>query len=303
MSILVTGGAGFIGKRLVRALLAQGVPVCVLDDYSAAPEHAIDRHLPKLRVYKGSVTDERLVDAVLQKNCIQHIFHLATRNITRSQMDPVNGFAVNAGGTAVILERAKAHGVRHVIYTSTSSVYGDRVPATEEDTPAPRTIYSVAKLAGERCCQLSSMPTTVLRLSNVYGPGQDNVGNPYCGVIGHFMLAASLNRPVVLYGDGTATRDYTYVDDVVEALLTVLHRSKFGTFNVGTGEETSTLELVRLVEKVTKKTLVVERRENRTIDVIPRRVLDARKLCRETNWKPLTSLEAGLALTWDRWRS
>lgn len=296
MNILVTGGAGFIGRHLTKALVERGHAVCILDDFSAASPDSLD-----VQIYRGSVVDAELLSALLSKRGISHVFHLATRNITVSETDPVRSFAVNAGGTALLLKQAALCDVQHVVYTSTCSVYGSMMPAIEDQHPAPRSTYSIAKLAGERCCEVSPVLSTVLRLSNVYGPGQTDIGNPYCGVIGHFMRAALENKRAIVYGNGSATRDYTYVDDVVRAMLAVLDRPTAGTFNVSTGIETSTSSLLLATTLATGRMLAGTYEPLRSID-IPRRVVDSQKFRSTFGWEPSVSLATGLAKTWDWWR-
>lgn len=298
MNILVTGGTGFIGTHLVAALLRNGHGVSVIDDLSASR----DTTPPGFRsFYQWDAANKHALDHVISNDEITHIVHLATRNITVSEQDPVAAFSINSGGTAILLKKAKQYGIQRVVYTSTSSIYGDRMPALEEHEPNPRTVYSVSKLAGEMCVRASSVPSTILRLSNVYGPGQTPESNPYCGVIGHFMRASVDGSPLVIYGNGEATRDYTYIDDVVHAIVMALHASIDGTFNISTGVETSTNYLSSTVKRVVDRKLMLEWKESRSIDVVPRRVVDSTKFQRSFGWKPYTSLEDGLRKTYDWW--
>lgn len=310
MNVLVTGGEGFVGQALVSALLKNKHEVVVLDDYSASSPDLLrpktSRRAGGGWQYAGSVTDREMLDMVIKKHRVDRIFHLAVRNISVSEIDPPLAFSVNAGGTSEVLRAADRHGVRQVIYTSTSSVYGSKpsqIPSYEVDQVDPRTTYSIAKYAGELICKSSKVLTTILRLSNVYGPGQTpRLGNATCGVVGQFMDRLSSGEPIIVYGDGTATRDYTHIDDVVRAMLLVLDDPQDGVFNVSTGEETSTNQLIALLEKVTGKTAKIDRRENRSIDaVVPRRCVDYSKIRNMFGWKPAFSLEAGLKDTWKWW--
>ena len=303
MSILITGGAGFIGSHLVRALLARSWEVFVMDDFSASDSSSLDGLSGKLNVYGGSVTDTKLLAAVMRHG-VTHVAHLATRNITVSETDPARSFAVNAGGMVAILREAAKHQVRRVVFTSTTSVYGDdQMPAFEHYVPKPKTVYSIAKYAAELCgAAAPDVPLDILRLSNVYGPGQNDSANPYCGVIGHFMRAAAAGTPVTIYGDGTATRDYTYIDDVVAALVTtIVQGSGGGVFNVSTGHETSTNDLAAMVAGVTGRPIEISHRAARSIDIVRRRVVDSSKFQAAFSWAPSVDLEHGLSRTWESW--
>jgi UDP-glucose 4-epimerase len=303
MSILVTGGAGFIGSHLVRALLARSWEVFVMDDFSASDSSSLDGLSGKLNVYGGSVTDPRLLAAVMRHD-VTHVVHLATRNITVSETDPAQSFAVNAGGMVGILREAARHHVHRVVFTSTTSVYGDdQMPAFEHYSPKPRTVSSIAKYAAELCGAASEVPLNILRLSNVYGPGQSDRANPYCGVIGHFMRAAIADKPMVVYGDGSATRDYTYIDDVIQALVAAIVQEPSGdVFNVSTGQETSTNDLAGMVARVTGKKPAIEHISGRSIDIVKRRVVDSSKFQAAFGWRPSVDLEEGLARTWEWWK-
>lgn len=300
MNVLVTGGAGFIGSHLVRALLAKSCNVKVVDDLSASNFSALPRVSDKLTVYRGSVEDQDLLSSLMTD--VTHVVHLATRNITVSETDPARAFSVNTGGTANVLRSASR--AKRVVFTSTTSVYrDDDLPASESHEPEPRTLYSVSKLAAEACGDLFlDVPLTILRLSNVYGPGQSDSDNPHCGVVGHFMRAAREDRPMLVYGDGEATRDYTYVDDAVAAIVTALEGNRDGVFNVSTGVGTSTLDLSRLVAASAGKTHSVEHRSARSIDVVKHRVVNSQKFRNGFSWAPLVPIEDGLRRTWESWR-
>ncbi len=303
--ILVTGGAGFIGTHLVDALVAAGDDVCVLDDFSASDKLSTRKH--GVRVFDGSVTDKKLVRSILSEG-IQRIYHLATRNITVSAQDPKKAFAVNSGGTMIVLREAAHAGCEHVVYTSTTSVYDNSavMPMTETTDVKPRTTYSVAKYAGELCrYSVPECRFTVLRLSNVYGPGQIDTANPYCGVIGHFMRAARDEKPIIIFGDGSDTRDYTFIYDVVKALMSAMgskrKESESVIFNVSTGIETSTRHLAEMVQRVSGQSLAIEYRDKRSIDVIRRRVVDSTLFRNEFNQHSSTNLYDGLSATWEWW--
>jgi nucleoside-diphosphate-sugar epimerase len=248
---LVTGGGGFIGHHLVRRLLTDGYAVRVLDNFSTGRRERLEGLEVSLvegdlRSYERAHTAVRGTDVV---------FHLgALPSVPRSVQDPLTTGAVNVEGTLNVLLAARDEGVRRLIFASSSSVYGASLvmPKTEADQPLPISPYGVSKLSAEHYCRaftaVYALETVSLRLFNVFGPGQDPLSQ-YAAVVPRFITAlASGNRPVV-YGDGTQTRDFTYVDDVVEAFVLA---SKAPTaagevVNVAAGQETSLLALLEIL--------------------------------------------------------
>ncbi len=295
--VLVTGGAGFVGANLVSRLVELGAEVTVLDDLFTGD-------LERLPLGNGChfvLGDVRypLVPELAQGcDCI---FHLACRNIIVSTQDPEADFAVNAGGTLNVLLAARTWGVGRVVYTSSASVYGNprALPILEDEALSLLNPYAASKASGEAYCQAFyetyGVPATVLRLSNVYGPHQ-SPANPYCGVVAKFMDAALHGGALEIHGDGLQTRDYTYVADVVEALLAAAlsPRAVGEVFNVGTGIETSVEQLAGLIAGPDAPRRYVDRRD---IDNIRRRVLCIEKARRVLRWTPRQTLVGGLAET------
>jgi UDP-glucose 4-epimerase len=247
--VLVTGGAGFIGSHLADALLARGHRVVVLDDLSTGDERRVPR---EARFVKGDVRDPGL-DALLREEKIDTLFHLAAQvDVRKSVEDPVLDAEVNVVGTIRVAQAAGLARVSHVVFSSSGgAIYGD--PAGEradEDHPLnPCSPYGVAKLAGEK--YLSALAPdagfllTVLRYANVYGPRQDGRGE--AGVVGIWMNRLLSGQHALVNGDGSQTRDFVHVADVVAAnQAAFVHRAP-GVFNVGTGVETSVRELYGLV--------------------------------------------------------
>ena len=305
--VLVTGGAGFVGSQLVRRLLPIAKSVTVIDDLSTGARSALPES-SRLTLVEGTYVDEALLKRTLPD--IDVIFHLACRNLVMSAERMDDDFHVNLFGGYMLLKQAVAccTRLRRVVYTSTASVYGNavRYPTTEEEyrTMLP---YSASKLSMEHYCSvfyaMYQLPTTVLRLSNVYGPGQVT-SNPYCGVVAKFMDAVDDGVPYIVYGDGTQTRDYTYIDDATEAImLAARHPSAVGgVFNVGTSKETNVLQLADCIARKAKGGQhPVTFREKRTVDVVYRRCLDASKLTEATGWRPAITLERGIERTY-LWR-
>jgi len=305
--VLVTGGAGFVGSNLVRRLIALGARVTVLDDlFTGRLEN-----LPAsgLEFEKGSVTDIAMVNRMVAANEV--VFHAAARNIVVSTRNPREDYETNIGGTLNVLMAAREAGTRRVIYTSSTSVYGNPryLPINEDDRLQLLTPYAVSKLGGENYCaafyESYGVPAASVRYSNVYGPGQDPA-NPYCGVVAKFIEALFAGKPPVIHGDGNQTRDFTYIDDAVSATLlaATTPRAIGEVFNVGTGVETKVNELVATLIKVTGVNVEPEHKDRRDIDNIRRRVVNIEKTRRTLRWVPEVTLETGLRRTveWQRGR-
>lgn len=304
MKVLVTGGAGFIGSNVVEKLLQEGARVRVLDDLFTGSMENLPRS-DSLEFVKGSVTDEDLVDSVVKG--VEIIFHCAARNIIASTKNPRDDMRTNIGGTLNMLLAARRHEVRRLIYASSTSVYGNPryLPINEDDPLNVLTPYSVSKLAGEHYCmafyESYGLSTVSVRYSNIYGPKQ-SFTNPYCGVVAKFFEAILHDKPIPVHGDGSQTRDFTYVDDAVEAtLLAALSPKAEGeVFNVGTGRETSVNELADLIIVLFDSEAQVEYVDRRDIDNIRRRVVNIEKIRKKLKWIPMVTLEEGLKRT-KRW--
>lgn len=294
--ILVTGGAGFVGGAVTRRLVDAGARVTVLDDLFTGNPETVPTGA---EFVLGSVTDEALVRELVSRHPL--IFHLAARNIIASTRDPREDFATNIGGTLNILLAAREARVDRIVYASSASVYGNprSIPINEDDGIVPLSPYAVSKLGGENYCQAFfesyGLPTSVVRYSNVYGPGQ-RPDNPYCGVVSKFIADIHAGRPVSIHGDGEQTRDYTYVDDAVDAtLLAGIHpRAEGEIFNVGTGIETSVNALAAAAGRALRTPVEVHKIDRRDIDNIRRRVLNIEKGRRMLRWVPQVTLDTGL---------
>jgi UDP-glucose 4-epimerase len=300
--VLVTGGAGFVGGQLVNRLAEAGARVTVLDDlFTGRPEV-----LPtSVQLVVGSVEDWDTVRRLVGESSV--VFHLAARNIIASTKDPKSDFATNIGGTLNVLLAARECSIDRVVYTGTTSVYGNprSIPINEDDGIVPLTPYAVSKLAGEHYAQAFyegyGTPIAIVRYSNVFGVGQ-RPDNPYCGVISKFFAAAYAGQPIQVHGDGEQTRDFTYIDDAVNAtMLAAIHpRAEGEVFNVGTGIETSVNGLVRQIALTTEQELHVNHIDRRDVDNIRRRVVSIEKARRMLRWSPQVTLADGLART-ARW--
>jgi UDP-glucose 4-epimerase len=300
--IVVTGGAGFVGSNIVRRLLKAGARVVVLDDFYTGVEANLPAGEPRLEVVRGSVTDFDLVRDVVRGAAV--VIHEAARNIIVSTRNPREDYEVNIGGTLNVLLAVRELGVPRMVYASSASVYGNSryLPINEDDATNMLSPYSVSKFAGENYCKAFyesyGVSTAMVRYSNVYGPWQ-RPDNPYCGVVAKFFEAAMSGRPPRIHGDGEQTRDYTFIDDVVEAtLLAALSAKAEGqVYNIGTGRETSVNQLARMILEVTGCEREPEYVDRRDIDNIRRRVLNIEKIRRELRWVPTVTTEQGLRRT------
>lgn len=306
MKALVTGGAGFIGSTLVDALLARGDAVVVVDDLSTGRRQNLDAALEAgASLLERDIRDRAAMAELAQEAKPEVIFHLAAQiDVRHSVADPAFDAAINVGGTANVLDAARAAGARRVVFTSTGgAVYGEgdgQVLPLEEDAPiAPMAPYGQSKFAAEGYLalyrRLYGLSSVSLRLGNVYGPRQDPLGE--AGVIAIFcgqLLAGE--RPKV-YGDGAQTRDYIYVDDVVAAILAAAEGDATGPLNVGTGRETDVLGLVdSLGELGDSEEFEPELAPARTGEV-QRISIDPSRAERDLGWRPATSLQDGLRMT------
>jgi len=297
--ILVTGGAGFVGSAVTRRLVDAGARVTVLDDLFTGKADAIPTGATFI---EGSVTDAQLVNELVGDHSL--VLHLAARNIIASTANPLDDYATNIGGTLNILLAARASKVDRVVYSSSASVYGNprSIPINEDDPLWTLSPYAVSKLGGENYCTAFSesygLRVATVRYSNVYGPGQ-RPDNPYAGVVSKFLVEAHAGRPITIHGDGEQTRDYTYIDDAVEATLAaaVHPRAEGEVFNVGTGIETSVNRLAASIGEALGVEIDLHHVDRRDIDNIRRRVVNIEKIRRMLRWTPQWTLDRGLVET------
>ena len=257
--VAVTGGAGFIGSHVVDHLLERGHRVVVLDNFSTGKRANLARwrdhaalHVQVCDVAHGIFA--ALAPLVAAHGPVERIVHLAAQvSVVTSIASPQTDMAVNYGGTLHVLEYARAHGVKKVVFASSAAVYGDvaELPIGEDARCQPVSPYGIHKLAGEYAldyyASVHGVPTTALRFFNVYGPRQDP-SSPYSGVISIFTDRARAGAPLTIFGDGAQTRDFVYVGDVARAILAALADGNSRAIcNVGTGGEISVLELARAI--------------------------------------------------------
>jgi UDP-glucose 4-epimerase len=303
--ILVTGGAGFVGSAVTRRLVHAGARVTVLDDLFTGKADDVPTGATLIR---GSVTDAALVNELVAEHSL--VLHLAARNIIASTANPLDDYATNIGGTLNVLMAARASKVDRVVYSSSASVYGNprSIPINEDDPLWTLSPYAVSKLGGENYCtafaESYGLRVATVRYSNVYGPGQ-RPDNPYAGVVSKFLVQTHLGEAITVHGDGEQTRDYTFIDDAVEATLAAaIHpRAEGEVFNVGTGIETSVNTLAATVARAMGVDVEISHIDRRDIDNIRRRVVNIEKIRRMLRWTPQWTLERGLFATAEWFRA
>jgi UDP-glucose 4-epimerase len=309
--VIVTGGLGFVGHNLVKSLVNDyQCKVVVVDDCTNSNESVIDPLREKAEFHKISVLDTENFFPLL--NDVNYIFHLACIQIAASGAEPVKDMQVNAQSTLQLLEQIRNRDypqLERFVYTSSCSVYGStsRLPLGENDATHVLSNYAATKLLGEHYSLIYNrnynVPVSVVRYSNVYGYGQ-SPRNPYCGVLGKFVHNALTKQPLTVVGDGEQTRDYTFINDAVDAtILTAVHPLAYGdVFNVGTGNETSVNRLVELISGYAPGSQITSVPE-RDIDNIRRRVVDIEKIHQRLGWVPKTGIQKGIQLTMDWYKT
>lgn len=302
MKTVVTGGAGFIGSNLVELLLDEGHAVVILDDLSTGKKENIHDVLRRrdCRFVEGSITDRGLLKEVFQEvNCVFH--QAAIPSVQRSVENPQATHEANVNGTLNVLLAAQSCGVAKVIYASSSSVYGDTptLPKQEEMLPTPKSPYAVSKLTGEYYCRVFAevygLKTVALRYFNVYGPRQDP-SSDYAAVIPRFITRILARQPPIIYGDGTQTRDFTFVKDVARANLLAAERDAEGVFNIACGVRISVNELASRIMDLIGVELAVRYEEPRPGD-IKDSLADIARARVELGFQPEFTLTDGLEAT------
>jgi UDP-glucose 4-epimerase len=308
MRCLVTGGAGFIGSNLVDALLARGDAVTVVDNLSTGRLSNLEPALENgAELVEADIRDGEALGRLAEEKRPEAIFHLAAQiDVRKSLADPGFDAGVNVGGTANVLEAARASGARRVVSISTGgAIYGEgqgqQLPLPEEAPIAPLSAYGQGKFAAEGYVslyeRLYGLSGVSLRLGNVYGPRQDPLGE--AGVIAIFCgLLKEGGRPTV-FGDGTQTRDYIYVGDVVAAALAAGDSEASGGINIGTGVETNVLELIEALKRLSGKDDFEPEFAPGRAGEVQAISIDPSRAERELGWRAETDLDQGLRVTLD----
>jgi UDP-glucose 4-epimerase len=293
---LITGGAGFIGSHLVDALLGRGAEVAIADHLHRSPRPWVADALQRgAQLHVADVRDLSALRRAFEAARPEVVMHLAAQvDVRRSIADPAFDAQVNVAGTVSVLEAAREVGARRVLLASTAAVYGDpeHLPIDEEFAIAPLSPYGTSKAAAEwylgQYTRLHGISTLALRMANVYGPRQDPHGE--AGVISIFCGVAAEGGRATVFGDGRQTRDYVYVEDVVEAWLAAAESDVTGAVNVATGVETTLLDVTDALE------LPYELAPGRPGE-IARSCLDASVAAQELGWRASTPLADGLRNT------
>lgn len=299
---LVTGGAGFIGSHIVDALLKEGHQVRVVDNFSTGKRENLEHVAGQIDMRPISITDQAALADAMQG--VDYVFHLAAlASVPRSVKDPLGSNEHNVTGTLNVLITARDAGVKRVVYSGSSSAYGnvDSEFKSEEMAPSPLSPYAVAKLAAENYCraftEVYGLETVTIRYFNVFGPRQDPL-SAYAAVIPKFIVAMLDDQPPLVEGDGLQSRDFTYVDNVVRGNFLACHTPDIAgeTFNIACGGRINLLDMIDSLNRIMGKNIKPVFTEPRPGDVKHSRA-SIEKARRMLGYEPLVSFDEGLART------
>ena len=268
MKILVTGGAGFIGKHLVKYLLDKGNTITIFDNFSNSEEKSLDHFIKDgVKVVNGDI---RNFEEILKETKNQEILiHLAAKiSVNESIINPSETFEVNVNGTKNVLEACKRNKIKKIIIASSSAVYGEslsKIKLNETSKTEPISPYGESKLKMEQEIRKSKdADYVILRFFNIFGIGQSL---EYAGVITKFIEMISLNNPLQIFGDGMQTRDFVSINDVVESIYDAIKFGKNKTYNIGSGKATTINELAKFIISLSKKNLEIQHNADKTGDI------------------------------------
>ena len=304
MTILLTGGAGFIGTHLTERLLAQGDTVHIIDNFNALYDPALKRqnigrhaHAARLYVHEGDLCDPLFLEPLFRRQSFDAVVHLAALPGVRSSFEQADAYyRVNVAGTQTLLDLMRAHGVRRLVFGSSSSVYGEteRYRANEANAqPAPISPYAQTKRLAEALCQQYAeqhgFAVNCLRFFTVFGPLQ----RPDMAIY-QFLHRILTQQPIPIYGDGSNSRDFTFVTDVAAGIAQALHHWRgFQVYNIGSGTNTTVAQLVRLMEDATGQKARVQYAHRQPGDV-SHTWADLTKAAQQLNYKPTICLAEGM---------
>lgn len=305
-TVLVTGGAGFIGSHLTERLLELGAKAIVVDNFSNGREENLKDVLrnKNLKIIKGDVNDYETVKKIFARHKIDYVFHYAAvvgvKRLEEQPMEMLNDIE----GIKNVLNFALKHKIKKTIFASSSEVYGEplSLPEKEDGVHNPRDVYALVKLIGENLIQIYyekyKLPACALRLFNVYGPRQNS--SPYGFVVGIFINQVLKGKPPTIFGDGLQTRDFIYIKDNVEAAVSALLNEKTNgqIINIGIGRQTTIMDLAERIIRLSGKTLKPKILPSRKIE-IRYRCPDVAKMKKILKFTPGYSLDEGLKLTYE----
>ena len=295
--VLVTGGAGFIGSHLVEKLAAKGYKVFVVDNFSSGSLKNLSTIKKNIFIKKVDISNYKSLKKVFLNNKIECIFHLAGKaDIVPSIRNPKVYFDTNVKGTFNLLELARIHGVKKIIYTASSTCYGipKKYPTSEKEIISPMYPYALTKKLGEDLIlhygKVYKLSAISLRLFNVYGPRSRTAGT-YGAVLGVFLSQRINKYPLTIVGNGKQTRDFTYVSDIVDAIYCVYKKKKkiVDIFNVGSGK---TVSVMTLAKKLSDKFIFIPKRPGEPDSTFA----DISKIKRNYKWKPKIDINKGISL-------
>jgi len=300
---LVTGGAGAIGNNLVRQLVRLGADVVVLDDFSSSIRENLADVEDLISLLEGDLADPSLLNTAFVGG-VDYVFHLAALFANQNSVEhPEDDLHTNGLGTLRLLESAAKQGVRRFVFASSSCVYGNRGEVLDETLPlSPDTPYAITKVLGEQYVQFFAhhhgLSTAILRYFNSYGPGE--FPGCYRNVIPNFFALASAGKPLPIMGSGEETRDFTFVEDIVEGtiLSAVTERAHGEIFNLGTGVETQVGDLAEMINNIVGNGAGVERVPRRNWDLVSRRCAQVEKARSHFCYQPTVELDSGLKRYW-----
>ena len=307
MRYLVTGGAGFIGSNIVDELLRRGHSVTVLDDFSSGKEENLAGAVKKIRLVRGDICD--LEAAREASEGADYVLHLAARtSVPRSVKDPIETNRVNIDGTLNVLVAARDAKVRRIVYAASSSAYGETptLPKVETMPSEPISPYGVTKLVGEMYAQVFGraygLENVSIRYFNVFGPRQDPTSQ-YSGVLSRFMLAMIEGSAPVVFGDGEQSRDFTYIDNVVDISLRACEASGASgkVFNGGTGLRITLNDVLKLLGQISGSSVRAKYDQPRAGDILHSQA-DIQVAREVLGYRPIVDFEEGLRRTW-KWYS
>lgn len=305
--ILITGGAGFVGSHLAdKLLLKKPKKIIIIDNMLRGTNHNIKNLLynSKVEIHKADIRNFEVLEKLISRS--DYIFHLAALRINRCAEDQQQAFEVMISATHQLIELAKKHDIKKIIYSSSASIYGfaQNFPTPETDHPYDnKTYYGVCKLFGEGLLRsyydMYGLNYVALRYFNIYGPRMDTEGR-YTEVMIKWLDCISEKRQPLIYGDGLTSMDFVYVDDVIDANIQALETEVTDqVFNVGFQRETNLIELLKMLLKVTNSELKPSHVDENTINPVSKRISDNKKINKQLGFYPKVSLEKGLLLLYN----